>query len=65
MLDAVAVMKSVIATYQNNSKWIDAPLGEIKILSNTHVGSVGQDFIRQWCQKLDLKCELPESHFGA
>ena len=65
MPDAVELMKSVIATYQNNSKWVDAPLGEVKILSNTHVGSVGQDFIQQWCQKLGMKWELPESPFSA
>ncbi len=61
MLDAIELMKDVIATYANNPKWIDAPLGDIKILSNTHIGNVGQDFIQQWCQTLNLTWEHPNS----
>ena len=61
MSDAIELMKNVIATYQNNPKWVSAPLGEIKILSNTHIGSVGQDFIQQWCQTLDITWESPGS----
>ena len=40
MVDPIELLKSVIATYANNPKWVGAPLGDIKILSNTHVGSV-------------------------
>ena len=61
MPDAIELMKDVITTYANNPKWIDAPLGDIKILSNTHIGNVGQDFIQQWCDVEDLNWELPES----
>ena len=61
MLDAIQVMKDVITTYANNPKWVDAPLGDIKILSNTHVGNAGQDFIKQWCQTQNLTWESPES----
>lgn len=61
MLDAIQVMKGVIATYANNPKWVNAPLGDIKILSNTHVGNAGQDFIKQWCQAQNLTWESPES----
>lgn len=61
MLDAIELMKDVIATYANNPKWINAPLGDIKILSNTHVGEAGQDFIKQWCRTQNLAWESPES----
>ena len=65
MLDAIKLMKTVIATYENDSKWINAALGDIKVLSNTHIGKVGQDFIEQWCQRLGLDYELPLSTFSA
>ena len=61
MPNAIKLMKDVIATYANNPKWVDAPLGDIKILSNTHVGDAGQDFIKQWCQAENLAWESPES----
>ena len=34
MPNAIGLMKDVIATYANDPKWIDAPLGDIKILPN-------------------------------
>ena len=61
MTDAIGLMQDVIAEYGNDSKWVDAPLGDIKILSNTHIGNVGQDFIRLWCDVEGLNWELPES----
>ena len=61
MPNAIGLMKDVIATYANNPKWVDAPLGDIKILSNTHVGNAGQDFIKQWCQAQNLTWESPKS----
>lgn len=65
MLDAIKLMKTVIATYENDSKWMNAALGDIKELSNTHIGKVGQDFIEQWCQRLGLDYELPPSPLSA
>lgn len=61
MPDPIELMKTVIATYANNPKWVNAPLGDIKILSNTHVGDAGQDFIKEWCQAQNLAWETPES----
>ena len=51
------LMLDVISTYRNNAKWLDAPFGAIKVLSNTHIGDVGQDFIRKWCEHLGLTWE--------
>ncbi len=61
MADPIELLKRVIATYANNPKWVDAPLGDIKILSNTHVGDAGQDFIKEWCRIQNLAWETPES----
>lgn len=61
MPNAIELMNNVMAKYGNDPKWISAPLGGIKILSNTHIGNVGQDFIQQWCQALNLTWERPES----
>ena len=55
LTDSISVMKQVIAHYGNNPKWADAPLGNVKILSNTHVGEVGQDFVRDWCTELGME----------
>lgn len=64
MRDAIELMKNVITTYNNNPKWTNAPLGEIKVLTNTHIGKVGQDFIEQWCQAHGINYELPPSTFS-
>ncbi|MCY3916310.1 MAG: hypothetical protein OXG49_09910 [Chloroflexi bacterium] len=57
MDNAIEVMQSVIASYHNHPKWISAPLSGIKTLSNTHVGSAGQDFVRKWCELNGLTWE--------
>ena len=61
MTSAVELMQNVIARYGNHSKWIDAPLSDVKILSNTHIGSVGQEFVKEWCKSLGLSWEAPPS----
>ncbi|MCY3742888.1 MAG: hypothetical protein OXH00_17885 [Candidatus Poribacteria bacterium] len=61
MLDAVQIMQKIIEGYANNPKWLNVPLGGIKTLSNTHVGKVGEDFIKMWCQKHHLKWSSPSS----
>ena len=50
MNDPIAVMNNVVSGYGNATKWQGSALGDVKLLSNTHVGNVGQDFIRDWCQ---------------
>ena len=54
MSDAVQLMQSVIARYANDNKWVNAPLGDIKSLSNTHIGDIGQNFVEEWCRQLGL-----------
>ena len=62
MLNALNLMKNVIAKYANNPKWVNAPLGGIKILSNTHVGKAGEDFIKLWCEEHNFAWESPASN---
>lgn len=61
MTSAVELMQIVIARFGSHSKWIDAPLSEVKLLSNTHIGSVGQEFVREWCKSLGLSWDAPPS----
>ena len=54
MTNAVQLMQSVIAKYANDNKWVNAPLGDVKSLSNTHIGDIGQNFVEEWCRHLGL-----------
>lgn len=58
---SISLMKRIIDSYRNDPKWDNAPLGKIKGLSNSHVGSIGQDFVRKWCTKHRLEWEAPAS----
>ena len=57
MSDPINLMKDIILRYRNAGKWVAAPLSRVKTLSNSHVGDVGQDFVREWCVELGLECE--------
>ena len=56
-LNPIEIMQSVLKNYQNATKWDGAELGEVKLLNNTHVGDVGQDFVREWCKVMLLDWE--------
>ncbi len=53
-----------LGKYKNHAKWNGSDFGAIKLISNTHVGSVGQDFIENLCLELGLRCEFPEKSGG-
>ena len=55
LTDSIQIMQRVIAHYRNNPKWDNAPLGPVKSLSNSHVGQVGQDFVRDLCAELGIQ----------
>ncbi|MCY4009775.1 MAG: hypothetical protein OXF22_08520 [Anaerolineaceae bacterium] len=57
MPDPISLMQEVIARKSNAPKWIDAPLGSIKTLSNTHIGDIGQDFLEEWCRFIGFSWE--------
>jgi len=45
--------------HKNNPKWDKGNFIGIKTVSNTKVGSVGQDFIESLCDTLSIKCIFP------
>ncbi len=64
MTDSGRILLEVLDGYANASKWLDAPFGKIKQLSNTHIGDVGQDFVARLCEATGLECELPLNQQG-
>lgn len=58
-IDYVQLFKAVIEKHSNDKKWQDGDFVGIKILSNTKVGSVGQDFIESLCSTLSIPIEFP------
>ena len=63
--DSEKILLEVLDGYANASKWLDAPFGKIKQLSNTHIGDVGQDFIARLCDEIGFECEFPLNRRGA
>ena len=54
MDESIALMRAIITRYRNSPKWDNALLGDVKALSNTHIGDVGQDFVGAWCAEVGL-----------
>ncbi len=44
---------------KNNPLWDTGDFSEIKKISNTNVGAVGQDFIESVCKELGISFEIP------
>lgn len=65
MVDSGRILLEVLDEYANASKWLNAPYGKIKQLSNTHIGDVEQDFIARLCDELGYRCEFPLNRRGA
>lgn len=59
MCNPLALFRSILSNFENHSKWVGAPFGKIKTISNTSVGSVGQAFIESLCKELSIPCEFP------
>jgi len=53
------IFKNVLSKHENAKKWDNAEFGKIKTVSNTKVGAVGQDFIEQICNILNIEIEFP------
>lgn len=58
------ILKHILKSYKNPSKWEGSNFGGIKLISNTHVGSVGQDFIQKLCEYCKLDYEFPTDVLG-
>ena len=57
--DFDALMLAAIAGARNDVKWLDSKFEGIKTLANTHVGTVGQNFVESLCKALELQHEFP------
>jgi len=57
MPDPHAILAEVLGSYSDPPKWTDAPFEQIRRVSNTSVGNVGQDFIERLCEELGCPAE--------
>ena len=65
MVDTHKILQEVLAKYSNHPKWNFASFERVKLISNMHVGDVGQDFLKELCEKLQFKYEpSPEGKRG-
>ncbi|MDR2769953.1 MAG: hypothetical protein LBB08_00715 [Rickettsiales bacterium] len=64
MIDYKKLFSEVLLTHKDDSKWIGALFGGIKIVSNTKVGEVGQDFIEKFCSFMKIDFEFPHKDDG-
>lgn len=64
MIDYNYVMKQVLSKSQDADKWNGSLFEQIKRISNTKVGAVGQDFIERLCLHFGIPCLFPEDIYG-
>lgn len=61
MCDQKKILLAVLAEHGDSTKWDGASFEQIKRISNSKVGDVGQDFIERLCRCVDLSIDFPES----
>lgn len=59
-----SILRDVLARYADADKWVNSSFEQIKRLSNTKVGDVGQDFVERLCGQLGLTCAFPTKADG-
>ena len=64
MTDPIKLFASILLEFHDDSKWNEAVLAKIKIISNTKVGAVGQRFIEELCNQLSIPCSFPMNEEG-
>jgi hypothetical protein len=62
--DFKSIFLSALSAHHNDERWANSDFGGIKIISNTKVGSVGQDFIEKLCIELGISIAFPENEHG-
>lgn len=62
--DYKSIFLSALSAHHNDARWTNADFGGIKIISNTKVGSVGQDFVEKLCGELGIKAVFPMNEVG-
>lgn len=58
------ILKRILETYGNDPKWRRSDFERVKVISNTKVGDVGQDFVAALCRVCCLPFELPTNETG-
>ena len=64
MCDYTKLFKEALAVNKDHSKWDVGNFKDIKFISNSKVGKVGQDFIEKVCNDLGIICEFPMNEKG-
>ena len=64
MIDVQALLLAAIGKNSDSDKWIDAPFEQIKRISNTKVGSVGQSFLESLAEALQIETAFPLNDSG-
>lgn len=64
MVDERALLLAAISENTDASKWIDAPFEQIKRISNSKVGNVGQSFIEALAGELQIAITFPRNARG-
>lgn len=64
MIDPKAILIEILRNHHDSEKWVGAPFEAIKRVSNSKVGSVGQEFLEKLCKKFGYVCEFPENKKG-
>jgi hypothetical protein len=59
MIDSKSIMLNVLELHNDSNKWNESSFEKIKRISNTKVGTVGQDFIEALCKTLSYQCKFP------
>lgn len=59
-MDHLAILDKVLLRHNDAKKWDGVRFSKIKIISNTKVGTVGQNFVEELCKQLRFKIEFPQ-----
>lgn len=59
MEDFRSIFKEIVNKHKNHTKWDSGDFIGIKSISNTNVGSVGQEFIESICEHLEIPFNFP------
>jgi hypothetical protein len=64
MIDYKSIFLEILSSHSDDPKWTNALFSGMKTLSNTKVGSVGQDFIEKFAAELEFTCVFPVNATG-
>ena len=62
--DPSELLKDILAGYVDTTKWTGKPFEHIRLIPNTKVGDVGQEFVERLCINIGFKCEFPKKADG-